>query len=245
MTDPLPPLPDTDWRRVLCIVAHPDDMEYGASAGVAAWTRRGVEVAYLLLTSGEAGMAEAPEVVGPLRAAEQRKACETVGVRDLTILGHPDGMLEPSLALRRDVARSIRRFRPDAVVTAAYAVEAYGGLNQADHRAAGLAVIDGVRDAGNRWVFRELAEVEGLPEWHVRALLIAGDDRPTHALPLDAEAVAAGIASLRCHAAYLRHLPNHPDPGEMIPDFLRRGGAAAGTEYAVLFRGYEFGGPAG
>lgn len=237
----LPPLPDADWRRVLCIVAHPDDMEYGASAGVAMWTRRGVEVAYLLLTSGEAGMAEPPEVVGPLRAAEQRAACDMVGVRELTILHHPDGVLEPSLDLRRDVAREIRRFRPDAVLTSNYHIEAWGTLNQADHRAAGLAVLDGVRDADNTWVFRELAEAEGLPTWHVTALLIAGDDQPTHALTVDEDAVATGVASLRCHAAYLRHLPNHPDPGEMIPDFLREGGEAAGTEYAVLFRVFEFG----
>ena len=156
----LAPLPDGDWTRVLCAVAHPDDMEYGTSAAVATWTARNVEVCYLLLTAGEAGMADFPEQVAPLRAREQRAACTVVGVHDLRILGHPDGMLDYSLALRRDIARVVRQVRPDAVVTANYDVEAYGGLNQADHRAAGLAVIDGVRDAANRWVFRELAEQE-------------------------------------------------------------------------------------
>ena len=131
----LPALPDESWTRVLCVVAHPDDVEYGASAAVATWARRGVNVTYLLLTSGEAGMQRPPEEVGPLRAAEQQRACETVGVKDLIILDHPDGMLMPTLDLRRDIARVVRQVRPQAVVTANFDFEAYGGLNQADHRA--------------------------------------------------------------------------------------------------------------
>ncbi len=242
MADLLPALPDEDFARVLCIVAHPDDMEYGASAAVATWTRRGVQVGYLLLTGGEAGMADPPEVIGPLRAKEQQAACEVVGVQDLTILDHPDGMLEPGLELRREVARAIRQFRPDAVLTANFNIEAYGGLNMADHRAAGLAVVDGIRDADNRWVFRELAEQEGLDKWRTRALLVAGEERPTHAVAVDQEAVDAAVASLRSHEAYLRHVTGHPDPGEFIPQILREGGAAAGSEYAVTFRVYDLGG---
>ncbi len=232
------PLPDADFRRVLCVVAHPDDLEYGTSAAVATWTRRGVEVAYLLLTSGEAGMQRPPEEVGPLRAAEQRRACRTVGVEDLTILGHPDGMLVYGLDLRRDIARRIREFRPDAVVTTPSDVEAPWGLDQADHRAAGLSAIDAVRDADNTWVFRELAAA-GLEKWHTSWLLIAGHPRPTHALPVSADAVDAAVASLRCHEAYLAALPWHPDPAEFIPANLRGGGAALGVDAAVTFRAYE------
>ncbi|MCY1158399.1 MAG: family deacetylase [Citricoccus sp.] len=234
---PLPAVPDADWSRVLCVVAHPDDMEYGTSSAVATWTRRGVEVCYLLLTAGEAGMAEPPEVVAPLRAIEQRNACAAVGVTDLRILDHPDGMLEYGLALRRDIARVVRQVRPDAVVTANFDVEAYGGFNQADHRAAGLAVVDGVRDAANPWVFRELAE-EGLAPWHTGGLLVANPAQPTHAVTVDEEAVRAAVASLNCHEAYLRHVTDHPRPEEMIPEILRAGGAAAGTEYAAAFRYY-------
>lgn len=242
MTDLLPALPDTDWKRVLAIVAHPDDMEYGASAAVADWTRRGLEVGYLLLTAGEAGMSEAPEVIGPLRAKEQQAACDTVGVSKLTILNHPDGMLEHGLPLRKDIARVIRQFRPDAVVTANYQVEAYGGLNMADHRAAGMAVIDAIRDADNTWVFRDLGEDEGLRKWRTRALLVAGDERPTHAVPVDQSAVDAAVASLRCHQAYLEHVKGHPDPGDFIPEILREGGKASGTEFAVTFRTHDLGG---
>jgi len=235
--EPLPAVPDAGWSRVLCIVAHPDDMEYGTSAAVATWTRRDVEVCYLLLTAGEAGMAEPPDVVAPLRAIEQRNACAAVGVSDLRILGHPDGMLEYGLALRRDIARVVRQVRPEAVVTANFDVEAYGGFNQADHRAAGLAVVDGVRDAANPWVFRELAE-EGLAAWHADALLVANPAQPTHAVAVDEDAVRAAVASLNCHEAYLRHVADHPKPEEMIPGILRGGGAAAGTDYAAAFRYY-------
>lgn len=238
-------LDDTSWQRVLCVAAHPDDMEYGASAAVAAWSRRGIEVAYLLLTSGEAGMQRGPAEVGPLRAGEQRRACDRVGVSDLTILDFPDGMLVYSLDLRRAVARAVRRFRPDAVVTGVWDVEAYGGLNQADHRAAGLATVDGVRDADNTWVFPELARDEGLPKWHAKALLVAGHPLATHAVGVSDADVAAAVASLEAHEAYLGDLPGHPAPAAFIPQILRDGGAALGTEYAVTFRAFDLGGLAG
>ncbi|MDN5725980.1 MAG: PIG-L family deacetylase [Propionibacteriales bacterium] len=238
----LTPLPDRDWARVLCVVAHPDDMEYGASAAVATWVERGIEVGYLLLTGGEAGMDRPPEEIRPLRAAEQRAACEVVGVSDLTILEHPDGMLVADLDLRRDIARAIRRFRPDAVVTANFDFEAYGTLNQADHRGAGVSVVDAVRDADNTWVFRELAEQEGLAKWHTTALLVAGHDEPTHAVEVDQRAVDASVASLRSHQAYLAHVTGHPHPGEFIPELLRTGGEALGVEYAVTFRVHDLGG---
>lgn len=240
----VPVLDDSRWRRVLGVVAHPDDLEYGASAAVAAWTQRGVEVAYLLLTSGEAGMQRPPEEVGPLRAAEQRAACDAVGVQRLTILDHPDGTLEYGLPLRRDIARVIREFRPDAVVTSVWDVEAYGGLNQADHRAAGLAALDATRDADNTWVFRELADA-GLPKWHTTALLVSGHDRPTHGVPVSQENVDASVASLEAHRAYLADLPGHPKPAEFIPEILHGGGEALGTPYAALFRVYDLGGLAG
>lgn len=241
----LPALDTSGWERVLCVVAHPDDMEYGASAAVAAWTRAGIEVVYALLTSGEAGMQRPPDEVGPQRAAEQRAACDIVGVERLKILGHPDGMLVYGLDLRRDIARVVRQVRPQAVVTAIWDVEAYGGLNQADHRAAGMATIDGVRDADNTWVFRELADDEGLPKWHASALLVAGHQSPTHAMPVDAEAVDASVRSLQAHAAYLAALPGHPKPEDFIPQTLAAGGAAAGCEYAVTFRVFDLGGISG
>lgn len=232
-------LPDDDFTRVLCVVAHPDDMEYGASAAVHHWTSRGIEVGYLLLTSGEAGMQSPPAIVGPLRAREQRDACAAVGVDQLTILDHPDGTLMPTLELRRDIARVIRQFRPDAVVTGSWEVEAPWGLNQADHRAAGLATLDACRDADNTWVFPELAEQEGLAKWGATWLLVTGSDRPTHGVEVAEADVAAAVASLDAHKAYLADLPDHPAPAEFIPEMLAGQGQALGVDFGVLFRAHR------
>ena len=233
------PLPDADFQRVLCVVAHPDDVEYGTSAAVAAWTARGIEVAYLLLTGGEAGMQRPPDETRAIRAGEQHAACMAVGVRDLTILDHPDGMLVYSLALRRDIARHIRRFRPDVVVTGSWEIEAPWGLNQADHRAVGLACLDAVRDADNTWVFSDLATEEKLPKWGVTWLLVSGDASPTHAVDVSGEALEGGIASLEAHEAYLADLGWHPTPRDLLTGFTADVGRAIGVANAVAFRAHK------
>lgn len=237
MNDLLELLPDHTFKRVLCVVAHPDDMEYGMSAAVHRWTQAGIEVAYLLLTSGEAGMQVPPAEVGPLRALEQRAACDVVGVERLTILNHPDGTLMPTLELRRDIARAIREFQPDVVVTSNFDVEAPWGLNQADHRAAGLATLDACRDADNTWVFEELA-AEGLPKWGPTWFLVGGHGRPSHAVEVSDADVAASVASLAAHVEYLAALPDHPAPEEFLPGMLAEQGQALGTPYAVAFKAY-------
>src|SRR3954449_7128875 len=97
----LPALPDEEIRKVLCVVAHPDDVEYGTSSAVAVWTAQGIEVAYLLLTRGEAGMdASTPEQTAALREREQITGSLAVGVSQVDFLDYPDGVLEYSLAMR-------------------------------------------------------------------------------------------------------------------------------------------------
>src|SRR3954447_10443392 len=207
----VPPFADGAFSRVLCVVAHPDDVEYGTSSAVAAWTARGIDVAYLLLTRGEAGMdASPPDKTRELRTQEQIAASEVVGVSDVTFLDHPDGVLEYGLPIRRDIARVIRSYRPDAVVIGSWEIEFVAGLNQADHRVAGLAALDAIRDAGNRWVFPELVEEEGLAPWSPRWLLVSGDPRPTHGVEVTGDPLARGIASLEAHREYLAGIPGHP-----------------------------------
>src|SRR3954466_10131147 len=135
MSEMLPALPDESFQRVLCVAAHPDDIEYGTSSAVAGWTARGVEVAYLLLTRGEAGMDGLhPDQTRVLRTREQIEGSAEVGVTRVEFRDHPDGVLEYGLPLRRDIAWLIREFKPDAVVVGAWDVEFVVGLNQADHR---------------------------------------------------------------------------------------------------------------
>lgn len=213
MTEPtaLQPFPE-DWERALAVVPHPDDLEYGGAAAVAAWTRAGKHVAYLLLTRGEAGIdSMPPEECARVRTAEQIASAAVVGVTDVEFLDHRDGMLTYGLDLRRDIAAAIRRHRPELVVAVNHR-ETYGGtfLNMADHRIAGQATIDAVRDAGNRWVFPELLDA-GLEPWGgVRHLAVIASPQPTHAVDVT-DTFDLGVESLRRHAAYLAGLGD-PDP---------------------------------
>src|SRR6266496_6203288 len=114
---PLQPLRE-DWTRALAIVAHPDDMEYGAAAAVARWTGQGKTIVYAIATSGEAGIDSIePEKAPGFRETEQKASARLVGVDVVEFLGYPDGMVEYGLPLRRDVARAVRRHRPDVVIT--------------------------------------------------------------------------------------------------------------------------------
>jgi LmbE family N-acetylglucosaminyl deacetylase len=226
---------DSTLHRVLAVVAHPDDMEYGGSAAVAVWTGRGVDVAYVLATSGEAGIDSLPPTeAGPLREREQRAACAEVGVQDVRFLGFPDGTVEYGLALRRALCAEIRRFRPDTVVTGSFRETWPGGmLNQSDHVAVGRAVVDAARDAGNRWVFPELAH-EGLEPWNgVRTVLAMASPVSTHGIDVT-DGFDAAVASLEAHAQYLAGLgTDAPAPRDMLGQILGRGGSEVGTRYAV------------
>jgi LmbE family N-acetylglucosaminyl deacetylase len=238
----LPPLPEGSFHRVLCVVAHPDDMEYGTSAAVARWTVRGIEVGYLLLTHGEAGMPNPPEETARLRVAEQRAACAVVGVTHLTVLHHPDGVLVYGLDLRRDICREIRRYKPDVVLGTGYDIETPYGFDQADHRAAGLATLDAIRDAGNRWVFPDQIDDEDLAPHSVRWYIVPGRSA-THGVEVTGEPLRRGVASLEAHTAYLAALPDHPAPREIIPAFTAESGKAMGVEHAVLFRAHDLQAP--
>lgn len=120
MTDAMPllPFPD-DWSRALCVVAHPDDLEYGAAAAIARWTTEGKEVVYLLVTRGEAGIDTMdPAETARVREAEERASARVVGVDHVEFLdGHADGLVEYGIPLRRDLALAFRRLRPELIVS--------------------------------------------------------------------------------------------------------------------------------
>lgn len=201
----------TDWSRALAIAAHPDDLEYGAAGAIAAWTEAGKDVRYLLVTRGEAGIdGIPPQECGPLREAEQRAGAAEVGVSVVEFLDHRDGVIEYGVPLRRDLSAAIRRHRPELVVTVNHHDSwPMGGWNSADHRNVGRAVLDAVADAGNRWIFPELAE-QGIEPWPgVRYVAVAGSPRATHAVDISATLDRA-VASLEAHRAYLDGLGDHP-----------------------------------
>lgn len=245
MDTPPPPLTplDEDWQRALCVVAHPDDLEFGAAAAIARWTGQGKEVTYCMVTSGEAGIdALHPEESRRVREAEQVESARVVGVDTVEFLGLPDGVLEYGVPLRRAIAQVVRRHRPEIVITGNFR-DTFGGrnLNQADHIATGRAVLDAVRDAGNRWVFTDQL-VDGLEPWGgVREVWASGSPEATHAVDTT-DTFQAGVASLEAHRAYIDGLGwENWDPEEFLEGIARAVGPRLGVAKAAAFEVFPMG----
>jgi LmbE family N-acetylglucosaminyl deacetylase len=223
-----------DWTRAVAVVAHPDDLEYGAATAIARWTGQGKEIAYVLVTSGEAGIdGMNPGEAGPLREEEERRSAAIVGVTQVEFLGHPDGLVESGVRLRRDIAGALRRHRPDVVITMNFDLTWGDGasVNHADHRAVGLTVLDAARDAANRWLWPELGD----PWQGLHHVYVSGAAHPTHYVDVTAT-LDAGIESLRAHDAYIKGLGGDFDPDEFVRQITGFGGMVGGVEHAVAFQ---------
>jgi LmbE family N-acetylglucosaminyl deacetylase len=233
----LEPVPE-DWERAVAIAAHPDDLEYGLASALARFTRQGKQVSYVMVTSGEAGIDSLPpDQCGPLREDEERRSAAVVGVGHVEFLGHPDGSIEYGLKLRRDLAAALRRLRPQVVFGLNFDLTwgEEGGVNHADHRAVGLAVLDACRDAANRWMFPEM----GQPWKGVDTVYISGgESEATHFVDVTGT-IDLGVFSLQEHRAYIDGLGTDFDPDSFLRDNAGFGGMAAGCEYAVLLRRYR------
>ena len=223
-------------HRVLAIVAHPDDIEYGAAAAVAVWSAAGADCRYLLATRGEAGIdGMEPATAARVREEEQRRSAAVLGVEVVEFLEHPDGTVHDALALRREFADAIRRHRPDTLLLFNHRESwSPGARNSADHRIVGAAALDAVADAGNRWIF------PGAAPHSAKLALVAGSPQATHALDVSA-GVDLAVASLREHRAYLEGLGEHPmaDP-EFLRAFLEQTGARVGVPAALAVEVWRF-----
>jgi len=222
-----------DWERGLAVVAHPDDMEYGAAAAVARWTRQGKHISYVLVTDGEAGIETmAPEIVGPARRAEQIAACHEVGVADVDFLQLPDGLVVEGLELRSLLCAAIRRHRPDVILSINFR-DSFGGpsWNHTDHRAVGRALLDAVRDAANPWVFTDQGERWG----GARFVAFSGSPQATHGVDVT-DTFDVGVRSLECHRLYLENLSGDmASPEAFLRVGAEAGGAALGVQLAATF----------
>ena len=222
-------------ERALVVIAHPDDAEFGAAATIAHLTASGARVDYVVTTDGGKGTEEpavTPEQLASTRVAEQRAAADILGVSEIVHLGYPDGYLVPSLDLRRDVTRQIRRFRPDLVLTLNPQRRLDGNpfIGHPDHLATGEATLASVYPAArDRLNFPELANDEGLEPWKVRQVLLMGIEQPN--LVLDVSATfETGIAALRAHASQV-----DGDAEERVRDRAREVGAGDGIGLAQAF----------
>jgi LmbE family N-acetylglucosaminyl deacetylase len=229
--EPLPP------QRTMIIAAHPDDIEFVVAGTVAKWVQAGAQARYVLVTSGDAGSHQpgiTREELARVREAEQRAAARTVGVDEVVFLGYHDSEVEPTLALRRDLVREIRRFKPDTVVcfdpTLLFVSDGY--INHPDHRAVGQAALDAVAPtAAMPLAFVELRE-EGLEPHRVKEIFVAATADPDTRIDIS-DTIDLKIEALRQHAS---QFPHGWDPGEMIREWAAESGAEVNVPYAEAFK---------
>ncbi len=234
-------LSDEDVERVLVVTAHPDDVDFGAAGSVARWIDAGAEVAYCIVTDGDAGgfdpSIDRSEIPG-IRRAEQTSAAKAVGVTDLAFLGYPDGRLEASLDLRRDISREIRRVRPRRVVIQS-PERNYARIyaSHPDHLAAGQAAIAAVYpDARNPFAHVELLERERLDAWSVEEVLIMGGPDPDVFVDIT-DSFDRKLEALLCHVS------QHPDPDglhERMRGWGQMNAAAGGLAAGRLAEAFRF-----
>jgi LmbE family N-acetylglucosaminyl deacetylase len=221
----------------MVIVAHPDDADFGPAATAARWIDAGSTGWLVCCTSGDAG-GEDPDIdpmeLAALREAEQRTAADVVGYAGISFLHQPDGALENDLALREQLVREIRTFRPDAVLATDPEVLFYrfGGVNHSDHRAAGMAAVDAVYPAArNPMAFPWLAQ-SGLALHIVRRLYLFWPNDPSVRVDVS-ETIGRKIDALRAHASQIKE----PERLEgRMRDWAKEEGESIGVGAAEAFR---------
>lgn len=220
-----------DGQRILNILAHPDDGESFTGGTMARLAQEGKEISYLVVTRGDKGSDDrsmTPERLATIREEEQRNAARLLGVQSVTFLdGYSDGHLEPSFALREDLVRKIREWKPDVVFTfdpwKRYEIHP-------DHRAIGLCVIDAIACARGWMNYPEQIQ-EGLSEHSVKQLYLFNTDQPTHYIDI-APTLETKIAARCAHVSQIR-LPNHPSG--YLTRWAEEAGKAGGYQYAEAF----------
>ncbi len=222
--------------RILGIFAHPDDAEFTVAGSAALWTSQGAHITYVVVTNGGAGSndpAQSLDELVRIRHAEQIAACAVLGVQEVIFLDYPDGILEPTLDLRRALTRVIRRLKPDRVVCGDPSVLFYGNdyINHPDHRAAAEAALYAVfPSAPTRPIFPELLS-EGLEPHQVKELYMTSDSAHVNTYVDISSTLERKIEALRCHKSQV-----DPGDGQWLRDWAAEVGQAAGLPYAEAFR---------
>lgn len=202
------PLADEEIKRVLVVMAHPDDCDFGAGGTIAQWTAHGIEVSYCIITNGDQGGEESGiplEEMAKVRQKEQRDAGAALGVSEITYLNYRDGWLMPSIELRKEIVRAIRIAKPDRMVVQSPErnwERIYS--SHPDHLAAGETAIQAVYpDARNPFAFTDLKEA-GLEPWRVREVWITGSPTPNHFVDIT-ETFSRKMDALHAHVSQTAH----------------------------------------
>lgn len=231
---------DEQLHTTLVVAAHPDDIDFGLAGAVARWTDAGHTVVYCIVTDGAAGSNEPDADLAALvetRRVEQREAAALVGVHDVRFLGYPDGALQPTPELRRDITRLIRELRPYRVVCQDPTTVFFGStyINHPDHRAAGEAAVYAVfPSAETRPIFPELLG-EGLEPHKVTELYLDLSLQPDTFVDISAT-IDRKIAAVLCHRSQVG-----ADAERWIREWAAEAGVKAGCAYAEAFRVMRFG----
>ena len=227
---------DTQTKRGMVVVAHADDAEWGCSGTVAKLCAEGWDMVYVLCTDGSKGIDD-PEITGEelirIRMQEQTNAGKVLGLHDVVFLGHEDAMLEPSLALRRDIARAIRRYRPDLIIcqNPVRTLVGRGYVGHPDHFAAGEATLAAVYPtARDRLTFPELL-AEGLEPHKVRELWIMDRENADQYVDVT-DHIETAVEALRAHASQV----SPEDADKYLKGWRREIGAEVGFQYAEAFK---------
>jgi LmbE family N-acetylglucosaminyl deacetylase len=219
-------------QSAMVIVAHPDDAEFTVAGTVAAWTKAGCKVTYVVCTDGNAGSHEpgmTRERLAEIRRSEQRAACAAVGVSEVVFLGYDDGQLQPTLELRRDLVRAIRHYRPEVVITSdptrLFSGDRY--INHPDHRAAAQASLDAIAPASAMpLLWPEAGEPHRVHQVYVR-----GSDQPDVWVDIS-DTIDEKIAALKKHTSQLGDW----DPTSRIKEWSAQVGKEKGLAYAENYR---------
>jgi len=235
MTNPTEYLP----KSAMSIHAHPDDQDFTVSGTLAKWARSGCRIVSVMITSGDAGSNDAtkgadykPELAR-LRETEQRAANEALGIHETVFLRYPDGELQPTLALRRDLTRVIRQFKPDAVVTGNPEAWFYGSeyINHPDHRAAAQAACEAVfPSAGTRLIFPDLLSA-GYEPHNVKRLYIHGSEKSDTWVDIS-ETIDVKIEALKKHAS---QVDTH-EVDQWMREWAKEEGKEKGLDFAEAFK---------
>jgi LmbE family N-acetylglucosaminyl deacetylase len=222
--------PEAAPRRVLVIVAHPDDVDFGAAGTIATWTTSGSEVTYCIVTDGAAGSADPDVDLSTLperRQQEQREAARVVGVEQVIFLGYSDGRLEPDQGVRRALSRVIRQVRPDRVLTQS-PERNYERIRAShpDHLAAGEAALRAVYpDSRNPFAHPELLDDEGLQPFEVPEVWLMASPVPDQVVDIT-DTFDKKIAALGCHKSQINDI-------EGVASFVRGWTSATAQRFGL------------
>jgi len=225
------PIADSEIQRILFVTAHPDDLDFGAGGTIAQWTAKGIEVFYCICTNGDQG-GEDPSVpreeMPKIRQREQRDAAKALGVpsENIEFLNHRDGWLVPTIELRKEIVRVIRKVKPQRMVIQS-PERNWDRIpaSHPDHMAAGEAAIQAVYpDARNAFAFEDLLKNENLEPWRVREVWVMSHKEPDHFVDIT-DTFDLKIAALNAHVSQTAHNSEMP---RMVREWGERNAKAQG-----------------